>query len=291
MNLRLSRTPTSLSKPKLNRTAQGVKNTGTPRTNGSDVVSSRLIFLQRFQQRTGISFKDASLLDTAFTHRSYINEAHTPSDDNERLEFLGDSVLGLCVAHILYERFRDSREGDLARLKSALVSETTLARIAQKLEIGELLHLGKGEEMSGGREKNAILADTLEALLGAYYLDSGIKAVSALIQRLLSDTINALSSTSGKDFKSIMQEYAQKRGHALPVYAIAKSEGPEHARLFYVSCIIASTTIGPLSGRTKKEAEQRVAKKAFELFREKSEEDRVFLDAIAGKSNSLNDPD
>jgi len=260
---------------------------GTPHTSGSDALSSRHISLQRFQQNSHISFNDISLLDIAFTHRSYINEAHAPSHDNERLEFLGDSVLGLCVAHILYERFSDSREGDLARLKSALVSETTLAHIAQELGVGEFLHLGKGEEMSGGREKNAILADTVEALLGSYYLDSGLKAVSALILRLLGTTIKSLSATSGKDFKSIMQEYAQKRGQALPVYSVAKSEGPEHARLFFVSCSIAGTTVGPLSGRTKKEAEQRVAERAFELFRGKNPEDRALLDAIAGKTNSF----
>ncbi len=260
-----------------------MKNTGTPCTSGSDVLSSRLISLQCFQQKTHIFFKDTSLLNTAFTHRSYINEAHAPSQDNERLEFLGDSVLGLCVAHLLYERFSESREGDLARLKSALVSETSLVHIAQELDIGEYLSLGKGEEMSGGREKNAILADTVEALLGAYYLDHGLKAVFSLIQRLLGDRIKTLSATSGKDYKSIMQEYAQKRGQALPVYSIAKSEGPEHARLFYVSCSIAGITVGPFSGRTKKEAEQRAAEQAFELFREKNAEDRALLDAIAGK--------
>lgn len=260
-----------------------MKHTGTSQSGGLDVASSRLDSLQVFQQKSGILFRDTSLLETAFTHRSCINESHSPKDDNERLEFLGDSVLGLCIAHILFEKFDDRREGDLARMKSALVSEDMLAQIAQQLEIGSYLRLGKGEQMSGGREKPALLADTMEALLGAYYLDSGMEAASSLIRTLFNEKIQTLSATSGKDFKSIMQEYAQKRGYALPVYLVAKSEGPEHARLFYVSCTIEGLTVGPLSGHSKKEAEQRAAKQAFELFHRKSDEEATLLDTIAGK--------
>lgn len=256
--------------------------TGTPQPSGSNPSSSRHSFLELFQQTSGIIFSNAALLETAFTHRSYINETHTPNDDNERLEFLGDSVLGLCIAHILFDTFSGSREGDLARMKSALVSEASLAQIARRLELGDILRLGRGEEMSGGRQKPAILADALEALFGAYYLDAGAEAVSSLIRRLFSEKLRELSTSSGKDFKSIMQEYAQKRGFGLPVYTVAKAEGPEHARLFYVSCTIDGLTVGPLAGRTKKEAEQRAAEQAFARFHLKGEEEASFLDGIAG---------
>ncbi len=265
-----------------------MESTECSRIDELDGASSRHDPLLLFQQNSKIFFNDISLLKIAFTHRSYINEAHDPGIDNERLEFLGDSVLGLCIAHILFEHFSESREGDLARLKGKLASELTLAQIAQELEIGRFLRLGKGEEMSGGREKTAILADTLEAVLGAYYLDSGIEASLSLIQRLFSERIKKLSSTSGKDFKSIMQEYAQKRGFALPVYTVTRSEGPEHARLFYVSCFVAGTNVGPFAGHTKKEAEQRAAEKAFQLFYNMSVDDARLLSAIAGDSTSIN---
>jgi len=248
---------------------------------GPDV--SRRTSLQQFQNITSIRFQNTTLLDLALTHSSYVNESHSVSHDNERLEFLGDSVLGLCISHILYERFPSRHEGELARMKSILVSEATLSRVAATLSLSDYLLLGKGEENSGGRRKPAILADAIEALLGAYYLDSGFEAAKALIVRLFADDIEALAFSSGKDFKSIIQEYAQKRGIELPQYEVVKTEGPEHARHFYISCILDGETFGPLEGRTKKEAEQRAAQQAFEALHTRGGEITRILDAIVGR--------
>jgi len=251
---------------------------------GLDV--SRRTSLQQFQAISLIQFHDIALLDLALTHSSYVNEAYAVHNDNERLEFLGDSVLGLCISHILYEQFPTRQEGELARMKSILVSESSLARIAATLSLADYVLLGKGEENSGGRQKPAILADATEALLGAYYLDSGFDAAKALVLRLFSNDIAALAFSSGKDFKSIIQEYAQKRGIGLPQYEMVKAEGPEHARHFYISCILDGETFGPLEGRTKKEAEQRAARQAFEALRARGGETTRILAAILGTDQS-----
>jgi ribonuclease-3 len=263
-----------------------VKHSSLSPSSGSNIAASRRAALQRFQQSSLISFDDITLLDIAFTHSSYINEVHSAQDDNERLEFLGDSVLGLCISHILYEKFPDRHEGELARMKSILVSEASLSIIAAALSLADYLLLGRGEENSGGRQKPAILADATEALLGAYYLDSGFEAAKALVLRLFADKIEALASGSGKDFKSIIQEYAQKRGIELPHYEIVKTEGPEHARHFHISCGLDGETFGPFEGHTKKEAEQRVAQQAFETLRARGGETARILDAILGTRDS-----
>jgi ribonuclease-3 len=261
--------------------AGGVKRSKSIGSTHTATSTSRLLSLDSFQRRLGISFQNPELLDIALTHSSFSNEIHINEPNNERLEFLGDSVLGLCVAHILYERFPNRQEGDLARMKSVLVSEASLGGIAQALGLAEYLLLGKGEEISGGRQKQAILADAMEALLGAYYLDSDFENVKSFIQQLMAPKIEELSVTSGKDYKSIIQEYAQKQGMNLPKYELVKTEGPEHARRFFVTCTLAGEIFGPCEGLTKKAAEQNAAQYTFEKLHSRGGELARMLDVIA----------
>lgn len=243
--------------------------------------TARLLALDSFQRKLGISFQAPELLDIALTHSSFSNEIRTNGLNNERLEFLGDSVLGLCVAHLLYERFPNRQEGDLARMKSVLVSEASLGGIAQALGLAEYLLLGKGEELSGGRQKQTILADAMEAFLGAYYLDRGFENVKSFIQKLIAPKIEELSVTSGKDYKSIIQEYAQKQGLDLPKYELVKTEGPEHAHRFFVTCTLGGEIFGPCEGLTKKAAEQNAAQYTYEKMHARGGEFARLLDAIA----------
>jgi ribonuclease-3 len=260
-----------------------------PSNNRLEISSSRRSALLRFQRATDISFHDITLLDIALTHSSSVNEKSPYIQDNERLEFLGDSVLNLCISHILYESLPDNDEGELAHMKNVLVSETSLASIAISLGIGEFLILGKGEEMSGGRRKPAILADATEALLGAYYLDSGIQSTKEIVSRIFSSKIDELRKTPSKDFKSIIQEYAQKRGLEIPSYRVARIEGPDHARHFFVSCVIDGETFGPMEGMSKKEAEQRVAQHIFEVLHKRDAETARLLDIVTKGSTEIDE--
>ncbi|MCX7776205.1 MAG: ribonuclease III [Spirochaetaceae bacterium] len=243
--------------------------------------TSRYASLERIQNGLGVRFSDVSLLDTALTHRSYSNESHGHADNNERLELLGDAVLGLCVAHLLYVRFPDRKEGDLARMKSILVSESVLAGLAEELGIPHALVLGRGEEASGGRTKKAILADALEAVLGALYLDQGIETARQCIASLLNHEIERLSQGSGKDYKTILQEFAQKSGLKLPVYTLVAVEGPEHARIFSVNCTLNNEVYGPYQGLTKKMAEMQAAQAVCEAIRSRGGRDAALLETIA----------
>ncbi len=229
----------------------------------------RITDLTNFQKRLGIKFKDISLLDQAFYHRSYVNEANGDVQNNERLEFLGDSVLGMTVATYLYETMKDHPEGDLAKIKSVVVSEMILSEIALNIGIDRLLCLGNGEIHSGGRQKKAILADATEAVFGAYYLDSGFKAAQDLILELLVPEIHKVwENRHHKDFKTLLQEYAQKKFKKVPKYITVKTTGPDHDREFWMSVDVNGTIYGPLTGKSKKEAEQLVAQRAWEILTE-----------------------
>lgn len=218
-----------------------------------------------FQKQAGLKFKDLRLLDLAFHHRSFSNEHNNFHANNERLEFLGDSVLGLVAASYLYNSFKDRSEGDLAKIKASAVSEEALSKAAHCLNISKYLVLGKGEEMSGGREKKAILADALEAVIGAYYLDSGFKTAQKFVLNLLEKTISSvLEKKFISDYKSLLQELVQKKFKTVPKYELKKASGPDHDRTFWFSVSINGKVYGPLSGKTKKEAEQAVAKVAYE---------------------------
>ena len=224
--------------------------------------------LTAFAKNISIKFSNINLLELAFTHRSVANEKGQKHINNERLEFLGDSVLGMATAAYLYEHFMDNPEGDLAKIKSSVVSEQSLAPIALKIGIDKMLILGKGEEMSGGRHKKAILADAVEAVIGAYYLDAGYKAAEKLVLSFMIPAIdNYVSDKGSKDYKTLLQEAHQKKYKSCPNYELIKETGPDHERTFWVTVHLKNASYGPESGKSKKEAEQNVAKKAWlELF-------------------------
>ena len=224
--------------------------------------------LTAFAKNISIKFSNINLLELAFTHRSVANEKGQKHINNERLEFLGDSVLGMATAAYLYEHFMDNPEGDLAKIKSSVVSEQSLAPIALKIGIDKMLILGKGEEMSGGRHKKAILADAVEAVIGAYYLDAGYKAAEKLVLSFMIPAIdNYVSDKGSKDYKTLLQEAQQKKYKSCPNYELVKETGPDHERTFWVTVHLKNASYGPESGKSKKEAEQNVAKKAWlELF-------------------------
>jgi len=225
----------------------------------------RHVLLSDFQKNLTISFNSDDLLDSALTHRSFLGES--PGKDglrhNERLEFLGDAVLGHAVALLLYRKLGGRPEGDLARIKSVAVSEQTLAPIAARIGIAEALRLGRGEELSGGRKKKALLADALEALIGAVSLDQGWEAANSWVMRLMEPAIDEVIAGQSKDYKTIIQEYSQKYMKELPEYSLAKSEGPDHERLFWVECRVGKKLYGPFPGKSKKEAEQAAAEDIY----------------------------
>jgi len=227
----------------------------------------RRIQLAAFQKMANMRFRSLELLNLSFTHRSCGNEDPSRSQNNERLEFLGDAVLGMVTASSLYEILGERSEGELARIKSYVVSEEVLSELAKGLRLDEYILLGKGEELSGGRAKKAILADAAEALIGAYYLDSGFEAVHRFVRALIEPEIGkVLQNRHHKDYKTILQEYAQKYHKSYPLYRLLKKSGPDHDKTFWVSCEVASIEYGPHSGKNKKEAEQSSAQAAYEAI-------------------------
>jgi ribonuclease III len=216
-----------------------------------------------FEERLGHRFRRPELLELALTHRSYAHEQGL--DGNyERLEFLGDAVLGAMTAEWLFAADPGRAEGELSRLKSVLVSEDSLAAFAADLGIGEALRLGVGEERSGGRGKRSLLADALEAILGALWLDGGADAVRPLVGRLLAQTMTDRERLRRADTKTRLQELLQGRGWELPLYRVAAEEGPDHRKRFVVECQVRGEVVGRGEGRSKKAAEQRAAARALE---------------------------
>nr|WP_052296207.1 ribonuclease III [Treponema brennaborense] len=231
----------------------------------STLSAARRNQLLDFERAISVHFNDLQLLDLAFHHRSYSNEGANTRYNNERLEFLGDAVLGMATATYLYESMLERPEGDLARIKSVVVSEMTLAPIALEIGVDSCLVLGKGEELSGGRTKKAILADAVEAVIGAYYLDSGYSAAEKLVLELIVPEIQkVLQNKHHRDYKTLLQEFYQKKYKECPVYELVKRTGPDHDRTFWVSVHLHSVTYGPASGKNKKEAEQSAARLAWE---------------------------
>ncbi len=213
-----------------------------------------------------VRFHDAALREAALTHRSYAFERGLTLT-NERLEFLGDSVLGLVVTDMAYASYPELPEGQLAKLRAAIVNMQALADVARGLGVGELVLLGKGEEQSGGRDKASILADALEAIFGAVYLDAGLVTVRELIERLFRPRMEAYVRGEGdRDFKTILQELASQRLRSLPSYEVADA-GPDHQKEFTAVVSVAGEELGAGSGRTKKEAEQHAAREAYERLR------------------------
>lgn len=214
----------------------------------------------------GYRFRDRGLLEHGLTHRSRAHEDVTGGVfDNESLEFLGDAVLGFIVADMLFRRYPDRDEGQKSKMKAGLVSAAMLGKQAARLALGQHLLLGRGEEKSGGRRKMTLLADTYEAVIAAVYLDGGIDAARAFIEREFGALVVAAGAADphGDDYKSALQEFVQGRGQPLPEYVVAHETGPAHRRLFHVDVIVDGTVIASADGRTKKEAEQDSARLAL----------------------------
>ena len=198
-------------------------------------------------------------------HRSYANEnPGVAINDNERLEYLGDAVLDLVVANQLLGTFPEHREGELTRIRAELVAEPSLVRLAQKLELGGCLLLGRGESLSGGATKPSLLADALEALFGAVFLDAGFETASRVIEPLVRTMMKQAARHAGQDYKSRLQEYLQSRQEGLPDYVLLAADGPDHDRTYHVQVLVNQTVCGEGHGRTKKKAEQAAAHAALQ---------------------------
>ena len=224
--------------------------------------------LEALDRALGIAFHDPGLREAALTHRSFAFE-HGLVVTNERLEFLGDSVLGLVVTDLAYRIYPKMPEGHLAKLRAAIVNMQALADVARSLGIGDVVLLGKGEEQSGGRHKASILADALEAIFGAVYLDRGLDVARGLIERLFRPRMEAYVRGEGdRDYKTILQELASQELRALPEYRIV-DRGPDHEKEFTATVLIAGDPLGTGVGRSKKEAEQQAAREAYARITER----------------------
>ena len=217
------------------------------------------------EKKLNYTFRDRKLLSEALSHSSYANEHRSAGlKSNERLEFLGDSVLGFVTAEFLFAQHPDLPEGDLTRIRAALVCEQSLYEVARKLDLGRYLKLGRGEEAGGGRTRTSILADATEAVFAAVYLDGGIGAASALIHRLLLDAEKEEAvEERRRDYKTALQELVQRQAGQELSYRMAGEQGPDHAKTFVAEVLLNGTVVGTGSGHSKKEAEQSAAKAAL----------------------------
>ena len=226
--------------------------------------------LEPLERRIGYRFKDRGLLEHALTHRSRVHEdASGGVIDNESLEFLGDSVLGFVIADMLFREFPQHNEGQKSKLKASLVSSAALARLAEAINLGQFLILGRGEEKTGGRRKHAIIADCYEALIAAIYLDGGVEPARGFIEREFADLIAEARRTGAAasftdDWKSALQEWLQSRGRGLPAYRLAAELGPDHRKSFVVEVVVEGEAVARAEGRSKKEAAQAAARTALE---------------------------
>jgi len=221
--------------------------------------------LKALQKKVHYRFKSLDLLDQGLRHKSFVHENFEgDGQDNERLEFMGDAILDLVISHLIMDRHPEYAEGSLSRLRAAVVNEARLARIARDLALGDYLLLGKGEEMTGGRGKNSILAASLEALLAAVYLDGGYKKAFGVISQLFSSHLEVAEKEGFyQDFKTRLQELSQETLKATPRYLHVKEFGPDHDKIFGVKVLIQEKVVGAGAGKSKKEAEQRAAKRTL----------------------------
>ncbi|RBW67539.1 ribonuclease III [Bacillus taeanensis] len=219
---------------------------------------------ESFQQKIDFKFHQEQLMIQAFTHSSYVNEhRRKPYEDNERLEFLGDAVLELTISQYLYKKYPQMSEGELTKLRAAVVCEASLVQFANELSFGDLVLLGKGEEMTGGRERPALLADIFEAFIGALYLDQGLEAVVSFLEVHVYPKVNAGAFSHVMDYKSQLQELVQREGLGQLYYRIVQEKGPAHNREFVSTVSLDNRVLGEGHGRSKKEAEQEAAQKAL----------------------------
>jgi len=221
--------------------------------------------MYELEKKLGYQFKDRALLNTAMSHSSYANESRGSShESNERLEFLGDAVLGQVVAAHLFLSYPDMPEGQMTRLRAELVCEQSLHSVALRLELGKYLKLGRGEENSGGRQRPSILADSVEALIAAMYLDGGLEPVKSFIGRYILSEADIRSEHPLCDYKTALQELVQRKPGQVLVYEPVSESGPDHKKTFTVRVLLNDVSIGEGSGHTKKEAEQFAAKSGIE---------------------------
>ena len=238
----------------------------------------------------GIRFRDGSLRRLALTHRSHAFENDLPAN-NERLEFLGDAVLGIVVTDMAFREFPEMPEGELAKLRAAIVNMGALADVARELGLGRFVLLGRGEEMSGGRDKSSILADALEALLGAIYLDRGLTSARKLIERVFQPRMIAYVIGDGpRDYKTILQELASAEVHAVPEYRI-RERGPDHQKEFTATVFLGGKEWGTGMGGSKKEAEQQAAYRAYVRLSEPEEEPTAPPERLEGPRPSARKAD
>jgi ribonuclease III len=229
-------------------------------------MSARIEQLRELLAELNLEFSDFNLLDRALTHRSFQNESlNSELGDNETLEFLGDAVVGLIVAEMLFSIYPDYQEGEMAALKAQAVSEQSLFPMAQELNLGRYLNMGKGEENSGGRERTSILANTMESFLGAIYLDAGLDAVRRFARPLFENRFEDLLSRSAvKDPKTRLQELIQGKYKSVPLYEVVKENGPDHDKVFISQVSINGQVYGTAEGKSKKESEIAAAAVALE---------------------------
>ena len=226
--------------------------------------------IKDLEESIGYRFRNISLLQNALTHSSYANERwHNSLASNERLEFLGDSILGMLVAEYLYRNFPDRPEGELTRMRADMVCEKTLAAVANRIELGRHLQLGHGEEQSGGRTRDSILADAVESVIAASFLDGGMEAALSFIQKFILVQV-PVTKMHNLDYKTALQELVQQKKNQVLSYALIGESGPDHDKQFLVEVSLNGTVVGKGSGRSKKRAEQDAARCAIEtLFPDK----------------------
>lgn len=220
--------------------------------------------IKELQEKLGYTFNDEAILVRALSHSSYVNENHSAGDSNERLEFLGDSVLGLITAENFFKNYTKLPEGELTKLRAATVCEKSLAGFARQLELGKYLLLGKGEILTGGRERPSIQADAFEAIIAAIYLDGGMEAARAFVLKYIEEAIRQQQSI--RDYKTMLQEVVQRNPGELVEYVLTGETGPDHDKRFEVEVHLNSNVIGRGIGRSKKRAEQEAAREALELM-------------------------
>ncbi len=224
--------------------------------------------LKNFEKNIGHRFKNPALLKRALSHKSYANECRLPStEQNERYEFLGDAVLELAISDLMMGHFPESSEGDLSKLRAAVVNEQTLAELARRIDLGQYLYLGKGEDQCQGRDKDSLLSDAYEAVLGAIYLDAGFKAACRFVKLQFSSLMKtAKISDISRDYKTRLQEESQNRFQKIPYYELVSETGPDHDKMFEVHLSINRQVYGKGMGKSKKQAEQNAAQEALKAL-------------------------
>ena len=222
--------------------------------------------MKPLEENLRYEFKNKKLLINALTHSSYANEARDGVSSNERLEFLGDSVLSIVVSEFIYKEFNNLPEGELTKLRASLVCEKSLCQFSRELDLGKYLRLGKGEDKGGGRERDSILADAFEAVLAAMYLDGGFNVAKNHVMRFIKNELKHTDDEVFKDYKTALQEIIQKNPEESVTYILTKESGPDHNKVFEVEVRLNSNTIGKGVGKNKKQAEQSAAKEALRLM-------------------------